>query len=44
VKIKYIEKQKGDIGDTLVNISTAKRLIGYEPKVSLKEGPAFKTQ
>ncbi|HDP70263.1 MAG TPA: NAD-dependent epimerase/dehydratase family protein [Actinobacteria bacterium] len=37
-KIKYIEKQKGDVRDTLADTSLAKSLIGYEPKVNLKEG------
>jgi len=37
-KIKYIEKQKGDVRDTLANTSSAKSLISYDPKVSLKEG------
>jgi len=37
-KIKYIEKQKGDVRDTLADTSSAKSLISYEPKVSLKEG------
>jgi len=37
-KIKYIEKQKGDVRDTLADTSLARDLIGYNPKVILKEG------
>jgi len=37
-KIKNIEKQKGDVRDTLADTSLARDLIGYNPKVILKEG------
>lgn len=35
--IKYIEKQKGDVRDTLADTSKIKKL-GWKPKVEIKEG------
>jgi UDP-glucose 4-epimerase len=37
-KIKYVEKQKGDVKDTLADISKAKELLGWSPKVNINEG------
>ncbi len=36
-RIKYIEKQKGDVLHTFADISKAKRLLNYQPKVKLRE-------
>ncbi len=38
IKIRYIEKQKGDVLHTSANISKAKKLLNYQPKVKLREG------
>jgi nucleoside-diphosphate-sugar epimerase len=35
---KYIEQQKGDVKDTGADISKARKVFGYEPKVKLKQG------
>jgi UDP-glucose 4-epimerase len=37
-KIKYIECQKGDVKDTLADISKAKKLLSYEPKFNIENG------
>ncbi len=37
-KVKYIGKQKGDMLHTFADISKAKRLLNYQPKVKLREG------
>ena len=37
-KIKYIEKQRGDVLHTFADISEAKRLLNYQPKIKLREG------
>ncbi|MBU4310793.1 GDP-mannose 4,6-dehydratase [bacterium] len=37
-KVRYIEKQKGDMLHTFADISKAKRLLDYQPKVKLREG------
>ena len=37
-RIKYIEKQKGDVRDTLANVSKAKKELGWMPKVKIEEG------
>lgn len=37
-KVKYIEKQKGDMLHTFADISKAKKLLDYQPKVKLREG------
>ncbi len=39
-KIKFESDQKGDVPITYANISKAKNLLGYEPKVMIKEGLA----
>ena len=36
--IKNIEKQKGDVGDTLADVIKAKKELGWKPKVKIKEG------
>ncbi|NOZ82636.1 MAG: hypothetical protein GXN98_02285, partial [Euryarchaeota archaeon] len=38
--IRREEHQRGDVRDTLADISKAKRLLGWKPEVSLKEGLA----
>ena len=37
-KIKQLPMQKGDVPVTYADISKAKRLLGYEPKVKIEEG------
>ena len=37
-KVKYIEPQKGDVNDTLADISKAKKVLSWEPKTSIDEG------
>ena len=37
-RVRYIEKQRGDVEHTYADISKAKRLLGYEPKIGIKEG------
>ncbi|RYG70693.1 hypothetical protein EON77_13645, partial [bacterium] len=36
----YKPARQGDVRDSLADVSAARALIGYEPKVSLKEGLA----
>jgi len=38
IEPKYIEPVKGDVKDTLANINKAKKIMRYEPKISLEEG------
>lgn len=38
IKVKKLEVQKGDVKHTLADISRAKKLLGYNPKVKLKDG------
>jgi len=40
VKIKKLAKQQGDMNKTFANISKAKLLLNFQPKVSFKEGAA----
>ena len=37
-KIKYIEKQKGDVRDTLADTSKISNELNWKPKVKIKEG------
>lgn len=37
-EIEYLDVQKGDVGHTYAEISKAKDILGYEPKVGLEEG------
>jgi len=37
-RVRYIEKQRGDVLHTFADISKAKKLLDYQPKVKLKEG------
>jgi len=37
-KVKYIEKQKGDVRDTLADVSKAKKDLEWIPKVKIEEG------
>jgi UDP-glucuronate 4-epimerase len=38
LKIKFLEKQPGDVEQTWADVSKANRLFGYQPSVSLEEG------
>ena len=38
VKVRYLDAQKGDVKHTYADISKAKKLLGYTPKVKLREG------
>jgi UDP-N-acetylglucosamine/UDP-N-acetylgalactosamine 4-epimerase len=40
VEPTYREERKGDVRDSLADISKAQRLLGYHPEVGLKEGMA----
>lgn len=35
---KYVEKQQGDVGVTFADISKAKKLLSYDPKIGVEEG------
>jgi len=37
-KVKYIEKQKGDVEITHSNIDKAQKILQYHPKISIREG------
>ena len=37
-RVKYVEKQKGDVRDTLADVSKAKKLLGWKPKVDISVG------
>ncbi|MBI2129431.1 SDR family NAD(P)-dependent oxidoreductase [Candidatus Woesearchaeota archaeon] len=37
-KIKFMPEQKGDVPITYADVSKAKRLLGYRPKVKIEEG------
>lgn len=37
-KVKYIEKQKGDVDITHADIEKAKKILKYEPRISINEG------
>lgn len=37
-EVKYEERRKGDILNSVADTSVAEKLLGYEPKVSLEEG------
>jgi UDP-glucose 4-epimerase len=36
--VKYIDKQAGDAMHTMASITKAKKMLGYSPKVKIKEG------
>ena len=38
LKVEYREERKGDIKHSLADVTKAKRVIGYEPKISAAEG------
>ena len=38
LKVKHIEKQKGDVNDTLADTSRAKELLNWNPKINIEEG------
>lgn len=37
-KVKYVEEEKGEMRDTFADISRAKKLLGWTPKVGMEEG------
>ena len=37
-KIKYIEKQKGDVRDTLADVNKAKEMLNWKPKIDIYHG------
>ena len=37
-KVKYIEKQKGDVLDTLADVNKARKELAWKPKVKIGEG------
>ncbi len=37
-KVKYLENQKGDVAHTSADITKAKRVLGYGPKIDIKKG------
>ena len=39
-RLKYIEGQKGDVLNTLADINKAKKILNWEPKVSIGQGLA----
>jgi nucleoside-diphosphate-sugar epimerase len=38
LEIRYEKSRAGDIKDSYADISKAKKFLGYEPKVSLRDG------
>jgi len=37
-KVKYIEKQKGDVRDTLADVSKARKKMNWKPKIDIHHG------
>ena len=37
-KVKYVEKQKGDVRDTLANVSKARKKMNWKPKIDIYHG------
>ena len=37
-KVKYIEKQKGDVRDTLADVSNARKKMNWKPKIDIYHG------
>ena len=37
-EVNYAEVQKGDVKHTLADVGMTKKLVGYEPSVSIKDG------
>ncbi|MHA1222656.1 MAG: GDP-mannose 4,6-dehydratase [Candidatus Heimdallarchaeaceae archaeon] len=37
-KIRYIEKNKADVDNTLADISKSREILGYKPDINIKEG------
>ena len=37
-KIKWVERQQGDVEMTFADLSKSRELLGYEPKVNIEEG------
>jgi len=40
-EVKYIEKQKGDVKDTLANVSKTKKELGWMPMINIYKGLGF---
>lgn len=38
INIKWVQTQKGDVNDTWADIEKARKVIGYKPEVSLRDG------
>ncbi len=38
IKIEYLDNQKGDVPITFADITKAKRLLGYSPRVTIEDG------
>lgn len=38
IKIKYVEKQKGDVRDTHAGTALAREVIGYKPEINVEAG------
>ena len=38
MKVKYIEKQKGGVGDTLADVNKAKKELGWMPMINIYKG------
>ena len=43
-RLRYIEKQKGDAGHTMADITLAQRELGYRPTVTLEQGLQKETE
>ncbi len=37
-RVRYEEKQRGDVHDTLADVSMARQMLGYRPMVALEDG------
>lgn len=37
-RVRYVERQKGDVRHTAADITKARKMLGYEPKVRIEEG------
>jgi UDP-glucose 4-epimerase len=37
-RVRYVERQKGDVRHTAADITKARKILGYEPKVRIEEG------
>ena len=37
-KVKYVEKQKGDVRDTLADVNKAEEMLSWNPKININKG------